>query len=97
MFKALARWILREDLETLEKQLTSEIKLSKRLAERLLPYAPSMVEDGSTDNAPIIEFHMDLCQGLRKPFKFPIGVFPINSTITISSEVSIFGSKTINI
>ena len=80
-FKSLCRWILRGEITSLKDKLKSETELSFRLASRLEPYTPEMVDDGETDNTTIIEFKMDVASGLKSPLEIPTGCFLVGSTI----------------
>ena len=87
--KRFCRWVLREELNDLNRKLESEKELSFRLATRLKPYNPEMIGDGVTDNSDIVDFNMDVSMGLREPFSIGTGVFKTSKPIIIRHDIDI--------
>lgn len=84
MIKFLAKKVLSVEIEQLNKKLKAAEDLSFRLATRLKPFEPVMVEDGCTDNTPIIEFMIDVSLGLRENLKIPTGNYNVNNPIQVN-------------
>ena len=84
MIKKLCRWVLKEEISSLQAACEGNRNLAKRLAVRLRGFiGPITSDDGTGDYSDIIEANMDISQGLEEPCFFPIGSYALNQNIAV--------------
>lgn len=93
MIKKLCRFILREEINTLKRDLDSSKQLAKRIAIKYMPYSKRPAGNNQIDETEAINDQIDICSALDVPLKLNAGVYKIESPIEINGNCVIEGSK----